>query len=296
MMYRTFYLMNSKDERLELTNVKVNQFLAEPTGLGFAKTYTSMRLGNSEPTTSEQFNLPQVEGDVVFFQGTNADKYQAYDTLIRFLINQPIRLYYTPPNVFEPYFMEVNPIQVDKEEIDDETGMLTCHTIFKAETFWQTSSTNELTAEPSSANGKSYPLIREISKGYFYGGSSLNDIQLFNDGTLEAPIIIEINGECEDPQINFYQNDVQYGAIKLNGTFDYVKIDSSDDNESLELEYQGADLVNPLSYQDFSVGSPNQIYVTFVKLRTGQSTITVTFGNSFNGEVKFTWRDTYVSV
>lgn len=289
MNYREFYLINGKNARFELTNVK--QFLNDPSGLGYAKTYTTMRLGNVDVVTSEQFNLPIFQGSLMFM-GLNADIYQSYQNMIAYLTEKPIKLYYLPPNETEPFFAEVNVVQIDKSEISENDGALSCPIQMKLTEFWQTSTQNEITIEPSFEAGKSYPLLRP----YHYGGSSLSNISVYNDGTLEAPLVIEIIGECETPQINFYQNDIQYGAIKLNGTFDHVLINSKDDEENIELQYNGSVLANPLGYQDLSVGNPNQIYVTFVKLKQGLSKITVSFSSIFNGEVKIRWNDTYVSI
>ena len=295
-MYRKFYLMNSADETFYLTEKNYKQFLNDPTNLGFAKTYSTLRLGNKDVITSEQFNLLIPQGEVLFFDTTNADKYESYSLFIKFLTKTPIRLYYLPPNVTEPYFADVNVIQLDKSEVSEEDGMLHCPIQFKALSFWQTAGENTMEVQPDVGIGKYYPLVRKIDEGYFYGGSALSNVQIFNDGTLETGLIIEIFGECEDPQINFYQDGEQYGVCKLNGTFDYVKINSIEDEEELYLEYNSSALANPLSYQDLSVGSPSNLYVTFVSLKTGQTTLTVTFGSNFSGYVKFTWRDSYVSV
>lgn len=296
MNYRVFYLMNKDDEKFELTNVEFNQFLNNPNGLGFSKTYSTLRLGDSDVVTSEQFNLMIVKGDVLFYGDNNPDIYQSYFNLIKYLSKAPIRLYYLPPNALEPYFSYVNVIQLDKSEINEDDGMLSCPIQLKMTSFWQTADTNEEDVYPDTGVGKFYPLVRKANEGYYYGGSALNNVQIFNDGTLETGLIIEIIGECEDPQINFYQDGEQYGVCKLNGTFDYVKVNSIDTEEDLELQYQGSDLANPMSYQDLSIGNPNNLYVTFVKLKAGETTLTVTFGSSFTGHVKFTWRDMYVSV
>lgn len=294
MSYRKFWLTNGKDEQFTLTEPSFKVFLDAIDGLGFAKTYATMRLGDKEKITSEQFNLLEVSGDVLFYDQTNEEKYEQYNTFVRFLSHQPIRLYYLTPNTYDPFYAEINFIQLDKSQVDDD-GILRCPAKMKLLSFWQTSSSHELEARPANDQGKKYPLVRKIDEGYFYGAAALNDVTLYNDGTLDTGLIIEIFGECEDPQINFYQ-DGQYGACKLNGEFDYVKINSIEDEEEIVLKKGESVLANPLSYQDLTIGNPSETYVTFIKLRPGQSTITVTFGNTFTGYVKFSWRDYYVSV
>lgn len=291
-MYRIFYLQNAKGERFELTNVNFKQFFNNPSGLGFTKTYSSMRLGNVDTITSELFNLPIITGAIIFYHSSTASIYESYKKLIAFLNEGKIFLYYQTPNVSAPYYAEVNCIQVDKSEVGETDGILSCNVQFKMLEFWKTSIEREITVTTEFETGKKYPLKRP----YYYGGNSLTNITVYNEGTMETPIEIEVNGECNTPQINFYQNGEQYGAIKLDGEFDYVRINSKDDEEAIELMHQGSMLANPLSYQDLSVGNPNQIYVTFVKLKQGTSNIVISFSSSFDGEVKLRWSDSYVSV
>lgn len=291
-MYRIFYLQNKKGERFELTNVKFNQFFNDPNGLGYSKTFSSMRLGNVDAITSELYNLPTISGSILFYQSSTASIYQTYKNLIKFLTQGEILLYYQPPNELEPYFAEVNCIQIDKTEVGETDGILSCNVQFKMLTFWQISTKREISVTTEFQVGKKYPLKRP----YYYGSSSLSNITVYNEGTMETPIEIEITGECNTPQINFYQNGEQYGAIKLDGEFDYVRINSKDDEETIELMKDGSVLANPLSYQDLSVGNPNQVYVTFVKLKQGVSNIVISFSSNFGGEVKLRWSDAHVSV
>lgn len=286
-MYRKFWLENAQKDIFDLTSE--NSFLNDPKGLGFTKTYATVRLGDSERVTSQMFNLLEHDGEILFMGGDNARRYELYFQFMKFLSRPPIQIYYQPPNTLTPYVRSMNFIQLDKGETD-LSGILRCHFKIKFLSFWQNSATRNLIVEPDTDSGKHYPLTRPL----LYGGAVFNNIQVFNDGTLDAGMIIEINGECKDPQINFFQDGMQYGGVKLNGEFDHVLINSNDENEDLIIERKGLILANPMQYQDLSIGS--NIYVTFVKLKAGLTTLTVTFGNTFTGNVKFRWRDTYVSV
>lgn len=289
-MIRRFWLKNADGVVFDLTNC--NTFLNTPSGLGFSKTYSTLRLGDNDIITSEQGNLLQVEGDVLFMGGSNYAQYQGYLNFIKFLSRKPIQLFYKTPNLDEAFFCDCLVVELSKSEIAQD-GILHAPISVKMTSFWQTSKQNQQTVLPGTNGGKAYPLVRP----YAYGGSVMNNIEIYNNGTVDAGLIIEINGEATNPQINFYNaNNEQYGVAKLDGSFDYVKINSIDKDEQIILQSDGATLANPASYQDLSVGSTAELLVTFVKLRPGKNILSVSFANTFAGNVVLSWRDTYVSV
>lgn len=289
-MIRRFWLKNADGATYQLTNCNV--FMNDPSGLGFSKTYSTLRLGDNDIVTSQMANLSQIQGDVLFMNASNYLQYQEYLNFIKFLSRRPIQLFYKTPNLDQAYFCDCLVVQLDKSEISRD-GILHAPISVKMTSFWQTAQLNEQTVLPGTNGGKVYSLVRP----YAYGGSIMNNIEIYNNGTIDAGLIIEINGEATNPQINFYDaNDIQYGVAKLEGTFDYVEINSVDKDENITLESDGAVLANPASYQDLSIGSPSELLVTFVKLKPGKNTLSVSFSNTFAGNVKLSWRDTYVSV
>ena len=88
----------------------------------------------------------------------------------------------------------------------------------------------------------------------------------------------------------------QYGAAKILGTYSYVRVDSDDTAEEIHLERNGSVIANAINYQDLTVGSPQQVYVTFLKIQPGTSTLMFDLGDDFDGCVRLTWSNAYVSV
>lgn len=66
-MARQFYLENSLGKKYELTNKNFKQFLNEPEGLGFSKNLNVLRIGNVELITDEQYSMPSISGEVLFY-------------------------------------------------------------------------------------------------------------------------------------------------------------------------------------------------------------------------------------
>lgn len=292
MAYRKFWLLNSNNERYDLTDEQGSVFLNQPDNLGFSKSYSSMRVGNSEIINNTQNDLNNITGELIFYKRGNNYIYQDYFDFVQFIRFQPLRLYYLTPNNVSPYYTEVVISSVGKGEIDYNDGCLHCPISYKRITLWLTSEVIQVKGENSaSAGGKEYNLIRD----YSYEGGSLANLSLNNEGSESTGMIIEIIGACNNPQFALFQNNVQYGICKLTGNFDYVRIDSIETEEEIYLESSGSILANPTAYQDLSVADGTS-FVTFCKLATGVSTMVWNFGTPFTGEVLISYQNTYVSV
>lgn len=291
-MVRQFYIENSLGKKYELTNRNFKTFLDSPQGLGYVKNLTTLRLGNQELTTNEQLSMPSVSGTLMFYDKLG-NAYQDYIDFIQFARYTPLKLYYQPPNLLSPYYIDCEIVQLDKGEYQRE-GYLSCAVVFYGTSLWKNS--QSYVYEISKVNGeggKYYDLVRP----YYYAGNSLNSIVINNNGDVPVGFTFEINGSVTNPRLTAVQNDVTYGLLKLNGTFDYCKIDSNDTMQSIYLENEDSVIANPLSYQDLSIAD-GVANITFFKLKAGQSDISFSCDkiSAFDGTIKFTWKDERMSI
>ena len=264
-MARQFYLENGLGKKYELTNKNFKQFLNEPEGLGFSKNLNVLRIGNDELITDEQYSMPSISGEVLFYDNLE-NAYQDYLEFINFVRYSPLKLYYLPPNMLFPYYIECSITQVDKSEYQRE-GYLSCPVTFYGYTLWQNSQESNLVVSNSeNKDGKYYELIRP----YHYAGNSLNSIEINNTGDVPIGFVFEVMGSVTNPRLIASQNGIVYGQLKLNGTFDYIRVDSNDLTESIYLENNGTVITNPLSYQDLSIAD-GVSDITFFKLKIGES-------------------------
>lgn len=292
MAYRKFWLLNNNNERYDLTEKQGNAFMDSPDNLGFSRSLNVLRLGNSEIVNNVETDLNSVTADIIFYKGMNEAKYEDYFNFIQFIRFQPLRLFYLPPNVLYPFYAEVYIISLGKSEVDHNDDVLRCPITYKRTTNWLTA--NEIIIQGDNASlsgGKEYPLQRP----YYYEGSSLSSIMLANDGSDEVGFVVEIDGECVNPQFTLYQYGEQVGICKLTGTFDYVMINSIETEEEIYLEYNNSVLANPTSYQDLTVADGNSL-VTFCKLYVGETEMVWSFSNAFAGTVTIRYRNSYISV
>lgn len=291
-MARQFYLENSLGKKYELTNKNFKQFLNEPEGLGFSKNLNVLRIGNDELITDEQYSMPSISGEVLFYDNLK-NAYQDYLEFINFVRYSPLKLYYLPPNMLFPYYIECSITQVDKSEYQ-RVGYLSCPVTFYGYTLWQNSQESNLVVSNSeNKDGKYYELIRP----YHYAGNSLNSIKINNTGDVPIGFVFEVVGSVTNPRLIASQNGIVYGQLKLNGTFDYIRVDSNDLTESIYLENNGTVITNPLSYQDLSIAD-GVSDITFFKLKIGESKLSFSCDkiSSFEGNVSFKWKDKKVSI
>lgn len=288
---REFWLTNANGSKYSLNSVD-ESFLHQPQGLGFNVSLTTVRLEFNDLIVSEDYQLPPIEGELLF-QGKRDEVYQKYFEFIRFLSMKPINLHYLPPNAVESYRCLVRVTALEKTEVNARDKMLHCPIQMFRQTMWYGDEPNILDANNQTSEGKLYPLDRP----YAYGAISAKNMRLYNDGMADAPLKIEIFGRVTDVSYSLYDFEgIKYGATKIIGTYDYVMVNSDILGELIVLERDGSNIPNSVNYQDLTVGDPRNVYVTFLKLKPGESMLVFNFDDNFDGMVRATWRSAYVTV
>lgn len=293
--YRKFWLINSRAEKFEFTdNSKSNVFLNNPSGLGFRRRIDTEKVGNSKLVTTQEFDLVPIEGELCFHALGNGPKYEDYQRFVQFIKYKPLELHYQTPNVLDSFYCDVIITKLDKSEVSKDDSLLRCPITFERLTEWLSGSDFTITLDNQPVgDGKYYDLIRD----YYYAGTNLSGASINNSGTDDVGFVIEIDGYVENPQFSLFQNGEMYGIAKINGTYDYVQIDSVERNEHIYLERNGSVISNPEQYQDYTIRN-GLSYLTWLKMKVGESTFSFTCGNidTFDGTVKVSFKNSYATV
>ena len=258
MQYRKFKLQNSLNHEYDLTNRNFKVFANQPQGLGFSKTLSVLRLGDENFIPYSMINLDAINFELLFYDDKLSDKYQKYVEFIDFISHKPIQLLYQRPNSFTWYRRGVEIVSLTKTEVSYQDNMLHCPFVMQTLTFWEDNEANvietELTFEEE--GGKIYPITYPINYGY----DTISNLGLTSVGLLDTPIEFTITGLTQNPQYILYDNNNNvYGRGKFNGTFDKIYVNSKESEEQIKLYYNNLMLNNPFSYQDLTVGSPNEV-------------------------------------
>lgn len=292
--YRKHWLINALGERYDFTERESEVFLSNPQGFGFQRQYSAMNVGNSELVTAQQFVLTDINGELLFFNPSVGGKYEDYQEFIRFAKFKPLEFHYQTPNELQSYHCDVIFVQADKTEVDLD-NILHVPVTFHRLTEWLTDEDKIYTLDNSPiGEGKHHDLVYD----YHYAGTNLSNSILVNDGTDDIGFILEIIGDAvQNPQFTLSQNGEIYGICKINGTYDYVMVDSVERTEQIYLELNGAAITNPERFQDFTVRN-GSAYLTWCKLRVGSTNFAFTCGNidTFSGEVKISFKNSYATV
>lgn len=291
MNYRKFWLINSLGNRYDFTDKNSKIFLNQPSGFGFTRKYSVQQIGNSEIITSQQFQLTDITGELLFYANSNGTIYQDYQNFIQFAKYKPLEFHYQTPNDLDDYYCDVLFTQSTKSEISTD-GIMHIGVVFHRLTQWLTSKDYVITLrnEPTD-EGKNYPLVRP----YHYAGTNLSNTEINNNGTDDVGFVFIIDGEVQNPTFTLTQGGEVYGVCKINGTYDYLQLDSVEQIDSLYLERNGSVITNPEQYQDFSVA--NGGYLTWCKFRVGKSIFSFTAGNidTFDGTITIKFKNSFVS-
>ena len=253
--YRKFWLVNGNGERWDLTEKELRSFLENPQGLGFQKTIDVTRYGERAYKNTESYNFPQVTGDVLFYDSANSTRYEKYNEFVRFLMEQPIILHYMIP-------VSYNSLIADTYSLECEVMSLT-----KTE-----SKTDRILTSNIQMNGLGFYEGDEIEIN-----GTANTLTINNNGDFPVGFEIELRGTYKNPYFTLEQNGELYGEAKFDdnaNNFSSVFVNSKDGEQNVVLKQNNSIMPNPLAYQDLSI-SNGSIYVTFVKLAKGESTLTI---------------------
>ena len=267
-LYRRFWLINGDGERWDLTDKEFKSFLNNPTGLGFRKTIEVTRYGEKANKNNEVYDFPQPSGELLFYDTYNSTRYDKYNKFIRFLMSQPITLYYMIPVSYISGIANIFTLNCDVTEVQ-KTESKTDHILTSSIVF----------------NGLGFYEGDEISVN-----GTTDTYTLTNEGDFPVGFEITVEGSLTKPYITLSQDGELYGEAKFVGTQSYnsLYVNSNDGEQNIILQQGGSVIPNPLSYQDLSI-SNGSIYVTFVKLAKGVSelSIGVESGSISNVNIKY---------
>ena len=250
---RQFSLVNKSGETYRLN--KPENFLHEPTGLGFSRNAEYKKMGNNYELLSDGFSQHSIQGSIMFRRGGNNTPYKKYAKFARFLQDTPLVLHYRTMSG-EEYMIDVIPTDLMKEEINSSMGMDVEITLTST-SLW-------------------YREIKQVEEG--------DEIKIRSDSFIESPCHLILTGvTLSNGNLTWSQdnndNEVMTGklsGITLTGT-DKLHIRTDTNPYRIYKEDSNGNETNLYSKSDFSTKR-------FPLIRKGVNTIT--FSKSGNIEAK----------
>ena len=190
---RKFYLINGNGTTYDLMNTK--HWLNQPKGLGVRMGSKYEQVGSNYIRTKKVSKAEAIKGRMMF---TGTKQYDNYREFMQFLSVEPLRLVYDPNGT--EYQAEIDIDEIEKTEIDNETGILFCDIELKRMTRWRRIVLQRNDAEVK--QGKVYP----YTYPYVYGKDTANNVTIESDSPEESPCKITIIGACVNPAWRLYTN------------------------------------------------------------------------------------------
>lgn len=209
-MVREFKLINEKGQEYSLMDIHRYCLLTEPTGLGYSYSAEHEQLGNTFITNLRKIEKGQISGLVNFLN------YDNYKKLIDFIeSSEKLKFCYKIPSkdkTIRTYFKDIEIQSISKTEIQ-KNSILSETVTFDCLSLWYEEKTIEYIIEPQE---------KEL-RWEFYWDSVFNDnnttsIEFKNDGHVEAPIIVEIDGQVVNPKIEVYIENTLAQEVGINTT------------------------------------------------------------------------------
>lgn len=245
-----------------------NSIATNLSNLGIEITNTYFEYDNSYARATKKMPMMKPTFNIVFFKG-----YQGYQDFIKFAYRaESLKLFYKSVDTKYCY---VDLEQISKTELVANNA-LNCQIVFNRKSMWMKEFLIAISTEVTS-EGKSY----EYTYDYRYMDIAGDVISVTNNGSIPAPLSVEIIGTMNNPSIQIYVDDEIYSELSLNIVTDNpeakLQITSDEGNEQMLLDEGEAK--NVYQNQDFTKDS-------FLFLPVGSSKIIISPG-TISGTHKF---------
>lgn len=203
-MVREFKLVNEKGQEYSLMDIYNHCLLTDPSGLGYSYSTEYEQLGNTFVTNLRKFEQGQISGTANFLS------YDNYKNLVDFIeASESLRFSYKIPfqNGQKEYFKDIQIQNITKTQ-KQINGIISETVAFDCLSLWYEENTFIHTIQPNT-NEIRWD-FRWDSKFADYDTRSL---QYINNGHVESPILVEIDGHVLNPKIELYVEGELYQEV-----------------------------------------------------------------------------------
>lgn len=243
-MVREFKIVNEKGQEFSLMNIKKYCLLTDPTGLGYSYNTDYEQLGNTFIT-----NLRKLEQGII--RGTlNFINYDNYTNFINFVEkSEKLKFIYKIPykDNYKEFIKDIQINSLSKSQ-KNTSGFLSESVEFDCLSLWYEENTTVYKIEP-----KENEIRWDFMWDSKFSDYNTRNLQYINNGHIEAPISVEVDGHIINPQISLFIDGEEYQTIKVKTEIaEYEKfLYSSKENEFFIKKQKTNGLFESLFNLDF---------------------------------------------
>lgn len=208
-MVRKFRLLNETGQEYSLMDIENYCLLTEPSGLGYAYATEYEQLGDTFVTNLRRIEQGKINGQVNFL------KYENYKALVDFIERSTkLRLSYTIPYTDgeKEYFKDIQIQEISKSEIQPN-GVMSESIVFDALSLWYEEKV--ATYDMSEQDGEMRWNFKWNSR---FGSYDARWLEFVNEGHVDAPVEISIDGAVVNPIIELYIGNELYQQVTFTKT------------------------------------------------------------------------------
>lgn len=206
-MVREFKLVNEKGQEYSLMDIQNYCLLTDPSGLGYSYSTEYEQLGNTFITNLRKIERCQINGTVNFL------KYDNYKEFVDFIeSSESLKFSYKIPfeKGIREYFKDVNIHSLSKTQIQTNE-VISENITFDCLSLWYEESKVVYTIEP-----KSNEVRWDFEWDSKFVDYDTRNFIYINEGHIESPVLIEIEGHVVNPKIELYIEGKLYQEVTFN--------------------------------------------------------------------------------
>lgn len=232
-MVREFKLVNEKGQEYSLMDIKNYCLLTEPNGLGYGYTTEYEQLGNTFISNLRRIEQGQITGIVNFLN------YDNYKKMIDFIEqSENLKFSYKIPlkSGVKEYFKDVQIKNITKTEIQP-TAIISETATFDCLSLWYEEKSTIFTIEP-----REDEIRWDFKWDSRFVGYDSRKLSIVNEGHIEAPILVEIDGSLLNPKIQLFIEGDLYQTVSFTTTIEaYEKLLYGTKENDFYIYKQGTD-------------------------------------------------------
>lgn len=203
-MVRGFRLLNEKGQSYSLMDIQNNCLLTEPNGLGYSYSTEYEQLGNIFVENLRKFEQGQITGIVNFL------KYDNFKELVDFIERaENLKLAYKIPfkNGEREYLKNINIQSLTKSQIQTN-GVMNETIVFDCLSLWYEQNTVVYNMEEQEDE-----LRWDFKWNSKFTDYNVRSLSYINNGHVDAPVLIEMNGPVVNPIVELYVEGELYQKV-----------------------------------------------------------------------------------
>ena len=209
-MVREFRLINEKGQEFSFMNIHDNTLFTDPSGLGYSYNTEYQQLGDTFISNLRNIQQGQISGTLNFL---NYDNYTSFVNFVE--SSESLRIGYKIPysdGSTREYFKDVQIQSLSKTQIQTN-GILSETVIFDCLSLWYEENTAIYTIE-----SQENEIRWDFEWDSRFTDYDTRNLQYINQGHVEAPIYVEIDGQVVNPKIELYVEGELYQTVDINTT------------------------------------------------------------------------------